>query len=131
MATKKQQKLTVAEGIAVGAVALGIDSLAYSKMRFEFAVESAWYRWDYASHFPSLLGQHGGNEIWLAVGDSGNSRRMNRWEIEGGRMYPVTFDDWSPEDCWDVSLKEYGVPLHGWVDLTKMIHDHMAERSET
>lgn len=130
VASKRQQKLTVAEGLAVGCVALGLKSLAHDKIRFEFAVQHAWRRWSYAGHFPSLLGQFGGNEIWLAVGDSGNSRRLNRWLVSGGRMYPVTFDDWSPEECWDVSLKEHGVPLHGWVDLAKMVDDHMAERFE-
>lgn len=73
------------------------------------------------------MGQFGGNEIWLAVGDSGNSRRIHRWEIEAGRMYPITFDDWTPQDCWEVSLRDTGVPLDGWVDLARLVHDHIRE----
>lgn len=122
--TKQQQRLTVTEGLAVGLAALEVESLPHNKMSFEFAVQSAWRRWEYAGHFPSLLGQFGGNEIWLAVGKSGNSQRFNRWEIADRRMYPVTFDDWTPQECWEVHLADYGVPLHGWVDLARMVHDH-------
>ncbi|GAB3049616.1 hypothetical protein GCM10027053_05460 [Intrasporangium mesophilum] len=60
--TKDQQRRLVAEGLAIGCVALGVQAVSANKLSVEFALSHAMRHWSIAERFPALRG-HGADEF--------------------------------------------------------------------
>jgi hypothetical protein len=125
--TPTRQRNAVSEGIALGLLMCGHDSLPYDKFRLDLAFEGAWRSWTYRTRFRQV-------DTDLANGTDG-VRAMTRadrdkhvmvlyWEQDGGTLrITARQPDWTKDDPDDLdfAVKEIDgdVPLTGWEKLAR------------
>lgn len=119
--SRDQQVKAVVEGLALGALALGVEAVSASKMSLEFAIGRSLRSWSYASEFPSLGDRLGPNYVWLGFGKSERRQMAYAAWSDGRWLVPyILMDGWSVEDCTEI-LGEHGpVPHDGWVELASL-----------
>lgn len=123
--TPARQRNAVSEGIALGLLVSGRDSLPYDKVRLDLAFEGAWRSWSpYRDRF---------RQVTTDVAKGSGARVMTRadrqkqvwalyWDNDGAELrIRARQPDWSadnPEDV-DFALRviDGDVPVSGWQQL--------------
>ncbi|MGV8912488.1 MAG: hypothetical protein ACOH14_07720 [Rhodoglobus sp.] len=122
--TKDQQWKTVAEGLALGCLLLGVDTLTANKMRVQFAFAHAWRAWSRSSAFPSVSPR----DFYIYVSKS--SRRIGvsaAWNW-GGELVPyLTIEGWDAVESLEVFAEAEMISAEDWQSLARSFIDELAE----
>ena len=126
--TRDQQVKQVCEGLALGVLALGIGSVAASKLDVEFALSHCMRNWSFAERFPSVSGHHGSSHLWIGLRRSERRRQPLAAWSDGQWLTPyVTRQGWSVRDCTEVLAERAGIPHPGWVELGILFVEHLGD----
>ncbi|WP_193590688.1 hypothetical protein [Paenarthrobacter sp. YJN-D] len=72
--TTRQQTKRIAEGLALGVLAYGVNRLPNERPAFETALNSAWESWPRAGDFANVRVPEAGPEIWAGMEKSASRR---------------------------------------------------------
>ncbi len=126
--SKAKQGTIVAEGLALGCVALGVDLVPGSKVDLEFAFRRAWRAWPYRSAFPAVRADVERDDLLslLRKSEGRRSAHLTGWSSEWP-FRPYKLDNWTAEDVADLLLGD--VPLAGWKHLASTFLADLADSS--
>lgn len=108
--TPTRQHVLVGEGLAVGAVALGAESIRAQKMLVEFAFEHAWRTWNWVGEFSNVRVEKY-SDITHILRESTRRRGpiVAEWGRRGDVFTPrLTHDDWTPKEAAEAIRRPLG-----------------------
>jgi hypothetical protein len=133
--TPTVQRNAVSEGMALGLVACGRDTLPLDTGRLGHAFESAWRTWVHRVRFPQIEtdlsnGEDGASAMTKA--DTAKQAWALYWEqVDGEFLIQSRQPDWSPEDPEDLSYAavviDGGVQLADWEALAREFLRHFEQ----
>lgn len=113
--SKTQQEKTLDEGLALGAVMLGLDEVVWSLVGSEGAFRRAWSEWRYSHLFPSIRVEMARSDLKriLRMSDRRRGPRASGW-TGAGPYFP-----WTDGDEWDevADIISEEIPAEAWRDL--------------
>jgi hypothetical protein len=118
--SKAEQEIAVAEGLAVGCLALGVAAVTANKQALESAFRHAWRGWSETYRFPAVHATVPRNDIRQILVKSTRRRSPVRadWlcdkELEPGLVF-----DWGLEDTAEAIEESCGVPFASWIELAR------------
>lgn len=125
--TPTRQRNAVSEGVALGLVLCGRDSLPFDKVATDLAFAGAWRNWDRRGMFPQVntdisKGLDGTRAMTRAAG--GTQTAVLFWDTSGGELtIYARQSDWNSNDEADLDFAletiDGGIPLQGWVSLAR------------
>lgn len=114
-----RQESFVAQGLALGVLAAGVDELPGGKLDFEFALNHAWRGFNYVSTFPRV-GHRGAADPYYALLSRSAGRKgplVAAWEM-GQRLTPYLWmEGWDLEESGEMLAEWSGVPWAAWKSL--------------
>jgi hypothetical protein len=137
--TAARQRNAVSEGIALGLLMLGYDSLPLDKVRVDLAFGGAWRAWSYRGCFPRVGTdlRNGSDGVWVMT-HATESRHswLFYWDTRQGVLSIMyrspDLDLQEPEDlAYAVRTITGEVPVDGWVSLAQSFLDRFEPRSST
>ncbi|MEU2043572.1 hypothetical protein [Nocardia niwae] len=125
--TSSRQRNGVSEGMALGLLLCGKDSLPFDKIRLDLAFASAWRVWTYRSQFPQVDTdlKKGLDAVWaMTRADSQKQVWALFWEQEGAEfVIYARQQDWdvnNPDDlAYAAKVIDGDVPIEGWKELAQ------------
>lgn len=126
--TPARQRNAVSEGVALGLVLCGINSVPSARSRVDLPFESAWSSWEYCDQFPQVntdLAKGLNASLAMTHADKNKRTRVLYWDTSERGKYRIAAhqSDWDPTDDDDVeyavSAIDGGVPADGWVSLAR------------
>jgi hypothetical protein len=125
--SRANQETAVGEGLALGCVALGVESFNAAKMTIEFAFVRAWRDWSYRSHFPAVRADLRRNDLLRIISKSPRRRsaHLTGWASEWP-FVPFISESWNIEDVAEMLEEQTEVPLRGWIDLAQPFLDQLS-----
>lgn len=123
--TPSRQRNAVSEGMALGLIMCGRNTIRLDKVMVDLAFEGAWRSWPYADRFSQV-------HTDLRNG-SGGARVMSRaderkqvwnlfWDTSGGELAIYSRPQWDDEDIdaeFVAGMIDGGVPAEGWRALAQ------------
>lgn len=125
--TPARQRNGVSEGMALGLLICGRDSLPFDKVAVDLAFEGAWRSWTYRTKFPQVntdLSKGSDGARVMTRADADKRVYALYWE-RGGRTISIhpRQPEWTPNDRNDldyaVEMIDGDVPLAGWEELAR------------
>lgn len=125
--TPARQRNAVSEGMALGLVLNGHNSIPFDKLVVDFAFEKAFRSWRYADRFPQVMTdlRKGSDGVWVMTHATERSHVwVLFWDVPGRdlQIYAKQ-DDWDPADEEDVEFAlrviDGDVPREGWIALAE------------
>ncbi|WP_427130253.1 hypothetical protein [Pseudarthrobacter sp. S9] len=125
--SKAQQQTAIGEGLAIGCLALGAESVTSAKVEIEFAFRKAWRNWPHAGKFPAVHADVYRDDITRILHDSKGRTDASAaaWEFGGSEYVPFIRQDWPFEELADSAGEDFGVNLDGWKELAKAFMDDL------
>jgi hypothetical protein len=125
--TPARQRNAVSEGMALGLLMCGHDSLSFDKFRLDLAFEGAWRSWAHRTRFSQVNTDltKGLDGVWaMTRADADKQVTVLYWEQDGATFRISTRQpDWTPDDPDDLDFAarmiDGGVPLTGWEELAR------------
>lgn len=122
-----RQRNAASQGIALGLILLGRDSVPFDKFAVDLSFEGAWRSWIYAGRFPQVSTdlRNGSDGVWVMTHAEATKRVSALfWETEGGMLtIRARQQDWDPHDPDDLdfasSAIDGDVPIDGWTALAQ------------
>lgn len=65
--TRARQQSHLGQGLALGALMLGLDEVHGNRTTLEFDFRSAWRGWPYREHFPSIKAGPKDDEVFHGI----------------------------------------------------------------
>ncbi|WP_369746077.1 hypothetical protein [Paenarthrobacter sp. AMU7] len=97
---KRQQTRRIAEGLALGVLAYGVERLPSERLALETALNSAWESWPRAGDFGNVYGPEAGRDIWAGMEKSGSRRGViAAWEDHSVPHLLPAFEEMPIADC--------------------------------
>jgi hypothetical protein len=132
--TPTRQRNAVSEGVALGLVLCGINSVPFDKMRVDLAFKGAWRGWQYRSRFPQVNTDlsKGLDGVWtMTRAAEGKHVWVLYWDTTGRELtIYARQSDWDPDDeddlAYALKVIDGDVPAEGWVSLAQEFLDRMA-----
>jgi len=122
--TPTRQRNAVSEGMALGLLMCGHNSLRFDKLRLDLAFVGAWRSWSFRDRFPQVntdlaKGLDGARTLTRA--DARKQVSALYWQDERGKLQVCARQpNWTPDDPDDaVESIDGGVPLAGWEDIAR------------
>jgi len=136
--TAARQRNAISEGMALGLLACGCDSLPYNKIKIDLAFEGAWRTWTYRNKFPQVNTDlaNGLDAIWAMTRvDSQKNVWVLYWEQDGNQFQIHSRDpDWTPDNPDDLTFATEmipgDVPLAGWEELARAFLKRFEQRQD-
>ncbi|MGW3788452.1 hypothetical protein ACWD5Z_27995 [Micromonospora chokoriensis] len=126
--TQAVQQTEVGDGLALGVLAVGVDSVPRDKMAIELAFRRAWRKWPHASTYPAIKAGPSFDDIYIQILLRSERRRWGCtvWRNEGNRLYPeLVGESWTFEDGMELHVRASGVPEAGWRQLAELFLDSL------
>ncbi|WP_436499621.1 hypothetical protein [Actinokineospora sp. HUAS TT18] len=125
--TPTRQRNAVSQGIALGLLMCGRNSIAVDKVKVDLAFEGAWPRWTYRARFPQVNTDLANGSDGIRVmtrADAGKRVHGLYWSNTGATMTIHTrVTDWTADNPDDVEYAleaiDGDVPLAGWEELAQ------------
>lgn len=129
--TPARQRNAVSEGMALGLLMCGYDSLPFDKVSIDLAFDGAWRSWTYRSRFPQVNTDltKGLDGVWAMTRADADKRVVALyWELDGGTFrISARQSNWTPDNPDDLDFAaemiDGGVPLAGWEALAREFLD--------
>lgn len=117
--SKAQQETALGEGLAIGTLALGVESVPSDKLAIEFAFRHAWPRWEHNYKFPVVKANLDRTDILRILHDAEGRRGayVASWATDRRTFEPYLRQDWPIEEAAESVGEDYGVNLSGWTAL--------------
>lgn len=112
--SRARQQNYLGQGLALGAIMLGLDEVNGPKMVLELDFEDAWRDWPHRHHFPNVKVDISYNEILGILQDSGRKHGpiLVCWEGAWPFVPTLRVDDWTANEVADILNKE--IPAQVW-----------------
>jgi hypothetical protein len=125
--TPTRQRNAVSEGMALGLVLCGRDSLPFEKVDVDLAFAGAWRAWEWRNRFPQVNTDlaNGLDGTWAMTRATKSKRAWALfWDTSGGQLTVQSRQpDWDPADDDDVDFAlgviDGDVPAEGWMALAR------------
>ncbi|WP_040693796.1 hypothetical protein [Nocardia vinacea] len=128
--TPARQRNAVSEGMALGLLLCGRNTVAYDKIGVDLAFEGAWRVWTYRDRFPRVSTDlaKGLDGIWVMThADEQKQVWVLFWENDRELTICARQSDWDYEDSADleyaVRMISGDVPAEGWKVLAQEFLD--------
>ncbi|MGY5310737.1 hypothetical protein [Nocardia gipuzkoensis] len=128
--TPARQRNAVSEGMALGLLLCGRNTVAYDKVAVDLAFEGAWQMWEYRDQFPQVDTdlRKGLDGIWaMTRADEQKQVWVLFWETDGELTICARQSDWDFEDPADleyaIKMIDGDVPVEGWKALAQEFLD--------
>lgn len=120
--TQARQQTAVAEGLALGCLAINHPEITSDKLTIEAAFGSAWSKWLARSVFPQV---NRDNVLHILIA-SGRHPHLLAWNRTGPtfRAY-VVHENWTLEELAHRLANEHGVTLAQWKLLANALVDEL------
>lgn len=118
--TKAVQQTEVGDGLALGVLAAGFDSLRNDKTAIELAFRHVWRRWPHTSSYPLVKAGPATDDIYVQIMLRSASRvhKLAAWRIEGYLICPeLVHESWTLDDTLEELADASGVSEAGWRQL--------------
>lgn len=128
-----QQDSYIAQGLALGVLAAGIEALPADKLSFEFALSRAWRNFAGASLFPRVGHPHAADPYYALLSKSERRKGplMAAWAMSNGVLAPyVWMDQWDVDESGEMLANWTGVSWDAWKQLGSDLVDYYREREK-
>lgn len=116
--SKAHQQTILGEGLALGAVLSGLDSLTGNPTTLKLDFRAAWRAWPHASRLPVIKAGPSQDDVLHILGKSSRRSTMHVAEWHGSWPFvPVILQDWSSDELAE-SIHE-DIPAESWRDLVR------------
>lgn len=128
------QKTHLAEGLATGAIVLGVEGITSEQLPVSLAFEQAWPTWKHNIKFPQVHASSSRNDIGSVL-DRSQDRRWSTtayWTgLPAQYLQPVLRDkDTSPHDALESVANRTDIPVEDWLALARRFVDEIASWDE-
>lgn len=116
--SRNAQLVALGEGLALGAIMHGIDSIGWNKGDLELRFRAAWRAWTHRSHLPAIDAGPTRDDVLIQAVDRSARRRgpiVAEWVDRAPRL---RHEDWSHVEVAE-SIHD-GIPAQAWADLVAM-----------
>lgn len=125
--TPSRQRNAVSEGMGLGLLMRGRDSLPYDKTRLDLAFANAWRSWPHRSKFPQVNTDlaNGLDETWAFTRVDAQKKTVVLYWRQEARQFQICArqPDWTPENREDLDFAaeaiDGDVPLTAWGELAQ------------
>jgi hypothetical protein len=121
--TRASEQTALGQGLALGAIMLGVENVMSSKLTLELSFRRAWRIWPTSRLFKSINAGPRADDIVHVLHASGRKPRNKFafWESEWPFVPVQEFDDWTSDEvaeCIDgsVSAADWSSLVDLWVD---------------
>ena len=116
--SKASEETASGEGLALGAVMLGIEGVTGNKTTLEFSFRTAWKNWPYRSHFPIIKAGPRRDDVFHILQKSSSRSTHHVAEWHGAWPFlPVLLYHWTFRELAD-SIHQ-NIPAEAWRDLVQ------------
>lgn len=116
--SKATQETEVAQGLALGALMLGVDSITGKKPTLEYAFRDAWRNWPHAGRYPTIQTGPTHDDVFRVMDKSMRPPRNNLVHWESQWPYrPARLVDWDDQDLAEVINED--IPAGQWAALVQ------------
>lgn len=116
--TKAQQETALGEGLALGAMILGVDAVNGNKTTLELDFRAAWRAWPHSSKLPAIDAGPSKDSLFPVLRKSVGRSTHHVAEWHGTWPFvPVILQDWTVNELAD-SIHE-DITADSWRDLVK------------
>jgi hypothetical protein len=121
--SKATQETEVAQGLALGALMLGVENVTGKKTTLEYAFRDAWRDWPHAERYPAIKTGPAYDDVFRVMDKSMRPprNRLVHWESQWPYI-PARLVDWDDQDLADV-INEH-IPAAQWADLVRVWLSH-------
>lgn len=131
--TATRQRNAVSEGMALGLVMCGVESVPNERWRVDLAFSGAWRSWAYRDRFPQVntdIRQGLNGSIAMTRATERKHTMALFWEADRElSIYSRDADGWEIEDQeavdFALSMVDGEVPLEGWASLARDFLERM------
>lgn len=131
--TAARQRNAVSEGMALGLVLNGENSIPFDTVAVDLAFEAAFRTWRYADRFPQVKTdlRNGSDGTWVMTrATKGKQVWVLYWQTSGSRLQILARQqDWDPNADDDViyalNMIDGGVTREGWISLGREFLSHL------
>ncbi|WP_186313493.1 hypothetical protein [Paenarthrobacter nicotinovorans] len=97
---KRQQTRRIAEGLALGVLAYGVERVPNERTALEAALNDAWKSWRRAADFVNVRGPEAAQDIWAGMEESGKRHGIiAAWENHSVPHLLPTYEDVPIPEC--------------------------------
>lgn len=114
--TRARQQSHLGQGLAIGAIMIGVDQIHGNAVTLEFDFRAAWRAWPYRSRFPSIKAGPKDDEVFHVLASTVRRQGavLAHW-VGAWPFVPVIRENWTPEDVAEVI--EDSIPAEAWASL--------------
>lgn len=115
--TGVQQQKAVGQGLALGALMLGVQAVNGDKGTLESDFRRAWRDWAYSAFFSAVRADVARNDLLRVLHDSSRRRGvvLAYWEGAWPFVPTLTVGEWTADEVADIIDER--IPASGWADL--------------
>ena len=117
------QETEVAQGLALGALMLGVDNITGKKPTLEYAFRDVWRGWPHAERYSMIMIGPAYDDVFRVMDKSMRPPRnvLVHWKSQWPYV-PARLVDWDDQDLADV-INEH-IPAAHWADLVRAWLSH-------
>jgi hypothetical protein len=117
--SKATQETEVAQGLALGALMLGVDDVTGKKTTLEYAFRDAWRDWPHAERYPVIKTGPTYDDVFRVMDKSTRPprNRLVHWKSQWPYV-PARLVDWDDQKVADVINED--IPAAHWADLVRI-----------
>lgn len=117
--TKTRQQVALGQGLALGALMLGVESVNGNKPDLEWDFRRAWQDWEYTHHFPAVHVSIPRNDVLHILYDSKGRRGpiLAYWEGSWPFVPTLRVDGWTADEIAAIILES--IPAAAWEKLVR------------
>ncbi|SDZ45415.1 hypothetical protein SAMN05216554_4003 [Herbiconiux ginsengi] len=123
----------MSEGVALGIVVAGHDSIEFDKVRVDLAFEGAWRAWPHRRRFSQVDTdiRNGKDGTWVMThAEQGRQAFAFHWDTRGRDLVIYARQpDWDPDDPSDIEFAlgviDGGLVLDDWLALARGFLDRL------
>lgn len=121
--SKATQETEVAQGLALGALMLGVDNVMGKKSTLEYAFRAAWRDWPHAERYPEIETGPIYDDVFRVMDKSMRPPRnlLVHWKSQWPYI-PARLVDSNDQDLADI-INEH-IPAALWADLVRVWLSH-------
>lgn len=117
--SKARQQTILGEGLALGALMLGVEQVHGQKQNLEFDFRRAWRDWGYRDLFPVIQAGPRRDDVLHILMDSASRRSARATYWEGAWPFvPVARFEWSADEVAEHLHDE--IPAEAWLRLSEV-----------
>jgi hypothetical protein len=115
--SKATEQAQFSDGLALGALMLGVEAINGNKTTLELDFRAAWRDWPHRSHYPSIKAGPAYDDLFSVMSRSATRSSHHIAEWETWPFVPTLLFDWTDEELAD-SIND-AIPAAAWRALVR------------